>query len=135
MTSLNGMIRIQRVYDFEHDPEKGYAILIDRLWPRGIKKTDLKVSEWMKEIGPSNSLRKWFGHDPANWDEFCEKYREELKEKEDLLMQIKMLEKEHKTIVLLYSAKDEKYNNAVLLKEVLDHLKMGQGRHSKIRQL
>jgi len=113
------MIKLERVYEIEKKPP-GYSILIDRLWPRGIKKEVLKADKWIKDIAPSTPLRKWFGHDPEKWPDFKRKYKEELKEKKAILQEIKALEKAHREITLLYAAKDEKHNNALLLKEVLD---------------
>jgi uncharacterized protein YeaO (DUF488 family) len=114
------MIKLQRIYDFEKHPENGYSVLIDRLWPRGIKKSDLKFDEWMKEVAPSSDLRKWFGHDPDKWKDFKKEYKVELKQHKELIKNIKRLEKEYKTIVLLYAAKDVEHNHALILKEFLD---------------
>jgi uncharacterized protein YeaO (DUF488 family) len=110
-------IRIKRIYE-PYASSDGYRILVDRLWPRGIKKEDAHIDLWMKEIAPSNELRKWFGHIPAKWPKFREKYRQELAENEALP---KLLEAagHHKAITLLYAAKDEEHNDAVVLKEYL----------------
>ena len=112
------MITIRRVYDL---PEIGkhYKIFIDRLWPRGISKEKACWDEWMKEISPSGELRKWFNHDPAKWEQFRQLYRKELTQKPDELIKLKQLEKEFGTLILLYAAKNEKYNNACVLKEFL----------------
>jgi uncharacterized protein YeaO (DUF488 family) len=111
-------IEIKRVYD---PPEKkdGLRILVDRLWPRGLKKEKAGVHEWLKDIAPSDGLRKWFSHDPKKWEEFKRRYFDELREKSDL---IKRLEEKARdpTITFLYSAKDLKYNNAVALKEYIE---------------
>ena len=114
------MILLQRVYDFEKSPEKGYAILVDRLWPRGIKKTDLKFDEWLKDAAPSNDLRKWFRHDPEKWSEFKKEYKKELNKNSELMQKFKRLEKENKRIILLFAAKDPDHNHALILKEFLD---------------
>jgi uncharacterized protein YeaO (DUF488 family) len=74
-------ILIKRAYA-EALPEDGYRVLVDRLWPRGVKKDDLRLDLWAKEIAPSTELRKWFGHDPKRWEEFCSRYKEELKSPE-----------------------------------------------------
>jgi uncharacterized protein YeaO (DUF488 family) len=111
------MVRIRRVYD-EPAVEDGKRILVDRLWPRGIAKEKARIDEWLKEIAPSDELRKWFGHDPALWDEFRERYRRELEAKAELLDQLRGLAKKE-TVTLLFAAKDEEHNNAVVLKEVL----------------
>lgn len=113
------MIVIKRVYENEAK-EANFKILVDRIWPRGIAKDVLNIDEWYKEVAPSTALRKWFGHDPEKWDVFRKKYKAELTGREDLLSEIKELERRHKKITLLYAAKDEKHNNAVVLKELLD---------------
>ena len=114
-------ILIKRTYDA---PERkdGFRILVDRLWPRGLKKEDSRIREWLKDIAPSDGLRKWFSHDPEKWQEFKGRYFKELKEKNDLIKQLKEKAK-GQTITLLYSAKDVKYNNAVALKEYLEREK------------
>jgi uncharacterized protein YeaO (DUF488 family) len=115
------MILIKRIY--EEDAKKAsFKVLVDRIWPRGIAKDEIKIDEWCKEVAPSTALRKWFNHDPEKWEPFREKYKVELNEREDLLSEIKQLERRHKKITLLYAAKDEKRNNAVVLKEVLDSM-------------
>ena len=108
------MRRIKRVYD-EPDRDDGYRILVDRLWPRGLSKEKAKVDLWMKEVAPSNVLRKWFSHDPMKWDDFKKKYEMELNDKDNLMKRIVQMEEEHGTITLLYSAKEEEHNNAVAL--------------------
>ncbi|ANA41526.1 MULTISPECIES: DUF488 domain-containing protein [Geobacter] len=111
------MIRIKRVYD-EPTPEDGKRILVDRLWPRGITKDKARIDEWLKEVAPSDGLRQWFGHDPARWDEFRERYRRELDAKAELLDGLRKLAAGG-TVTLLFAAKDEKHNNAVVLKDIL----------------
>ncbi len=115
------MIRPVRIYDIGNQ-DQTFTILVDRLWPRGISKDRVKVDLWMKEVAPSSKLRKWFGHDPAKWDGFKLKYRQEIMQgdKVQLLSQIKRLEKEKGSISLLYSAKDKEHNNAVVLAEMLE---------------
>jgi uncharacterized protein YeaO (DUF488 family) len=112
------MIKIKRAYQTA-DEKDGFRILIDRLWPRGISKEKAKFDLWLKDIAPSNNLRHWFNHDPKRWDEFQSKYNEELEDKKELLKQIKDLEKDKSTITLVYGAKDEEHNNAVVLINVL----------------
>jgi uncharacterized protein YeaO (DUF488 family) len=112
------MITIKRVYESK-GKEDGCRVLVDRLWPRGLSKEKAAIDIWMKEIGPSNELRKWFNHDPAKWDEFKSKYRDELKGKKDLLVELKNLESEHKKITLLYGARDEQHNQAVVIAKEL----------------
>ncbi|PIC56827.1 hypothetical protein CSV80_13365 [Sporosarcina sp. P12(2017)] len=117
-------VQIKRVYE---DAKKadGMRVLVDRMWPRGVSKEDAQVDEWLKEIGPSEELRQWFNHDPDKFDEFKEKYKEELKnneEQQEELEKLKDYTKEHKKdITLVFGAKDEKNNQAVVLKEILDH--------------
>ncbi len=116
------MIQIKRAYP-EASENDGFRILIDRLWPRGVSKEKLKIDLWINEIAPSSELRKSFGHDPNKWEDFQAKYKEELEEKSDLLTQIKKLEEEHGKLTLIYAAKDEKHNNAVVLLKLLDNHK------------
>lgn len=113
------MIKIKRAYQTT-EAKDGFRILVDRLWPRGISKEKAKLDLWLKDIAPSNELRKWFAHDPKRWKEFQTKYKEELKDKKDLLKEIKDKEKEESTITLVYGAKDEEHNNAVVLRDLLN---------------
>jgi len=116
------MIRIKRVY-CEPSLEDGVRILIDRMWPRGISKERARVVEWRKDLAPTTSLRKWFGHEPAKWTEFRRRYRTELTRSE-IMEELKNLARlsPRKTITLLYSAADEEHNQAVVLKELIDEL-------------
>lgn len=98
------MIRIKRAYD-ESEQNDGYRILVDRLWPRGMSKEKLKIDLWLKEIAPSNELRKSFGHYTQKWDEFRAKYTNELKEKKDLLSLIKQTEQEKGKLTLFMRPK------------------------------
>ncbi len=111
------MIRIKRIYEPPAATD-GRRVLVDRLWPRGVSKDEAKVDEWLKEIAPSNELRTWFGHDPAKWAEFRTRYRDEIKGHGELLDRLRT--EAHKgTVTLLFAAKDEEHNNAVVLKELL----------------
>lgn len=114
------MIRIKRVYS-EPSLRDGIRILIDRVWPRGVTKKRARIDAWRKELAPSTSLRKWFGHDPAKWSGFRKRYRTELMDS-DQTSALKELAKlsRHRTITLLYGAADEEHNQAVFLKELLD---------------
>lgn len=112
------MIKTKRIYE-KPSKEDGWRVLVDRLWPRGMKKEDAHLDVWMKEVAPSDALRKWFGHEPAKWVEFQKKYRSELVEKNELLAELKAMEKKHGTLTLLYGAKDEQHNQAVALAEFL----------------
>jgi len=111
------LIKIKRAYD-EPDINDGVRILVDRLWPRGVKKEDLKLDYWLKEVAPSDELRKWFGHDPDKWPEFRRRYSRELDQNSDRLKTIREAAKQG-TVTLIYSAKDEEHNNASALKEYL----------------
>ena len=114
-------VKLKRVYD---DPQKndGYRILVDRLWPRGVKKEDLPYDLWEKEITASNELRKWFDHEPEKFKQFKSAYIEELLENEetDTFVETVKEEIEDKDVTLLYAAKDEENNHAIILKEFLD---------------
>lgn len=112
------MIKIKRVYE-KMSKDDGFRVLVDRLWPRGMKKEAVHIDLWMKEVAPSDALRKWFGHEPEKWPEFQRKYRAELAKKQELVAQLKKMAKEHETLTLLYGAKDEEHNQAVALAEVL----------------
>ncbi|HEX4542378.1 MAG TPA: DUF488 family protein [Candidatus Acidoferrum sp.] len=112
------MIRIKRVYE-KSAKEDGWRVLVDRLWPRGLKKEDAKIDLWMKEIAPSDALRKSFHHDALKWPIFEKKYKVELTKKKEQLAELKKLEKEHGTLTLLFGAKDEEHNQAAVLAKTL----------------
>ena len=112
------MVRIKRIYE-KPSKEDGARVLVDRLWPRGMKKEAVKIDLWMKDVAPSDALRKTFCHDVKKWPDFQKKYRAELKEKNPLLVELKKLEKEQGTLTLLFGAKDEEHNQAIVLAEVL----------------
>ncbi|HYA11902.1 MAG TPA: DUF488 domain-containing protein [Thermodesulfovibrionales bacterium] len=112
------MIKVKRIYD-PVSPDDGKRILVDRLWPRGIKKDKAKIDEWLKDIAPSNGLRKWFSHDPDKWKEFKNRYIKELKDNSELIERLRAVTKKEK-VTLLFSAKDVEHNNAVVLKEVIE---------------
>lgn len=112
------MIRLKRVYD-DHEPTDGTRFLIERLWPRGIRKADIPLDSWQKDAGPSTDLRKWFSHDPEKWTEFQKKYFSELDERPDAWKPILEAAKGGK-VTLLYSSHDTEHNNAVALKRFLD---------------
>lgn len=116
-------VQIKRVYEKAEEAD-GMRILVDRIWPRGMSKEDADIDEWLKEVGPSKELRQWFDHDADKYEEFKEKYKKELqenKEQKEALEKIKQWTKiQHKDITLIFSAKDEKHNQAAVLKEILD---------------
>lgn len=112
------MIKTKRVYD-RPSRQDGLRVLVDRLWPRGMKKEDAKVDLWLKEVAPSDGLRKWYGHDPEKWPEFRRRYFRELDRKEEEVSRLR--EGRHgRNVTLLYSAREERYNNAAALKEYLE---------------
>ncbi len=112
------MLKIKRIYDSSVKTD-GFRVLVDRIWPRGMSKERAHLDLWMRDIAPSDALRKWFGHDPERWPGFVKKYHRELKRKGDLVRQIRALEKENGTLTLLYSAHDEAFNQAVALRQFL----------------
>ncbi len=111
-------IQIKRAYDPPSRTD-GTRILVDRLWPRGVSKEKLKVDAWMKEVAPSNELRKWYGHEEAKWPEFQKRYFKELKEQPELIAELRKKSHGHK-LTLVYSARDEERNDAVALKKYLE---------------
>lgn len=113
------MFRVKRIYEAAESSD-GYRVLVDRLWPRGVSKEKAKVDLWLKEVSPSDALRKWFGHDPKRWEEFQKRYRDELKKRTAAVGQLAQLEKEHQAITLLYSAHDQEHNQAVALEAYLN---------------
>ena len=112
------MIQLKRVYE-KPSRNDGLRVLVDRLWPRGLTKELAAVDLWLKDVAPSTELRKWFGHDPAKWKEFQVRYRKELREKKDALELLKQKSEEH-TVTLVYGARDEEHNEALVLKSVLE---------------
>jgi uncharacterized protein YeaO (DUF488 family) len=110
-------IRLKRAYEAPA-PDDGTRILIDRLWPRGVKKADAAIDEWMKEIAPSTELRKWFGHDPDRWEEFRRRYQTEIRERTDEFNRLRGLAQRGR-VTLVFSAHDETHNDAVVLKDLL----------------
>lgn len=112
------MIKVKRVYD-DPGPDDGLRYLVDRLWPRGVKKDSLLIDGWLKDIAPSDSLRKWFNHDPDKWKEFCRRYFRELEARPDLWNML-LVKTGNGNITLLFSAKDVQYNNAVALAKFLN---------------
>ena len=111
------MINLKRVYDPASSTD-GTRLLVERLWPRGVTKTSLKVKSWLKDVAPSTELRKWFSHDPAKWDQFCRRYFDELENKPDSWQPILQAARRG-TVTLVYSSHDTEHNNAVALREFL----------------
>src|SRR5688500_8726464 len=112
------MIKAIWIY-YTPETEDVYKILVERMWPRGLKKNDIKSDLWQKDIAPSSAIRKWFNHDQRKWNEFKNRYYEELKDKQKIVKLVLEKAKEG-TITLLYSSKEEKYKNAIALKEYLE---------------
>ena len=108
------MIKLKRVYE-DPSPQDGLRVLVERLWPRGLSKERAAVDLWLKDVAPSPELRKWFGHDPARWEQFQKRYRQELREKKDAVRLLKQKEKKG-TVTLVYAARDEEHNGALVLK-------------------
>jgi uncharacterized protein YeaO (DUF488 family) len=111
------MLQMKRVYE-PPDPGDGHRILVDRLWPRGLSKEKAAVDEWMKEIAPSTELRRWFAHDPEKWAEFQRRYRSELRAQDELVRRIASLGSRG-PVTLVYGARDEEHNDAVVLAAVV----------------
>ena len=110
------MIKIKRAYEAPSAGD-GKRVLVDRIWPRGVTKEEADIDWWAKDVAPSTELRKWFGHDPAKWPEFRERYRKELKGNQELARIGEMAKSG--TLTLVYSAKDEEHNQARVLLELL----------------
>lgn len=113
---MSARVRIKRVYD-PPDPGDGRRVLVDRLWPRGLKKERAKIDRWMKEVAPSDALRRWFAHDPRKWPEFRRRYRAEL-ETNPALEDLMRLAREG-PLTLLYATRDTEHNQARVLQEIL----------------
>ena len=112
-----GNIKLKRAYDSSGSGD-GTRILVDRLWPRGVRKADAAIDLWAKDIAPSTALRKWFGHDPARWLEFRRRYSEEVHRRRDWLDKLRTLARKGR-ITLVFAARDEVHNDAVVLRDVL----------------
>jgi len=112
-----GDVRLKRAYE-PASAADGRRVLVDRLWPRGVTKAKVALDQWMKDIAPSPELRKWFGHDPARWDDFRRRYAEEVRQHPDLLTELRDAARTG-PLTLVYSAHDEAHNDAVVLREVI----------------
>ncbi|MFA9460346.1 DUF488 domain-containing protein [Thiohalorhabdus methylotrophus] len=113
-----GEFRLKRIYETA-EPGDGQRILVERIWPRGMRKDEARLDDWLKEIAPSPELRKWFGHDPEKWPEFKRRYRKELAGRPGLLSDLR--ERAHSgPVTLLFATKDTTHNSAVALREVLE---------------
>lgn len=112
-----GKVKLKRAYD-RPTAGDGTRVLIDRLWPRGVTKADAAIDQWFKDLAPSTALRKWFGHDPARWQEFRRRYAAEVHEHPEMLNQLRTMARRG-TITLVFSAHDELHNDAVVLRDLL----------------
>ncbi len=112
------MIKVKRIYEKAEDTD-GFRVLVDRLWPRGVKKEEAKLDEWLKDIAPSDELRKWFSHDPTKWEEFKKRYRAELSPKGGLLDNL-IEDAQEKDITLLYASRETEHNNVIVLRDILE---------------
>lgn len=117
-------IHLERVYDEvregqEESPPPGPRFLVDRMWPRGVRKSSLEGDEWLKDVAPSSELRGWFGHDPDRFSEFAERYRAELEERPEVLEPILRAARKG-PVTLLYAAKDTEHNHAIVLRDHLE---------------
>ncbi|HEX2667758.1 MAG TPA: DUF488 family protein [Gammaproteobacteria bacterium] len=113
-------LKLKRVY-LKPEPRDGFRVLVDRLWPRGLTKQKARVDRWLRDLAPSNTLRKWYGHDPRRWAGFKRRYRAELKgaRQREALAELKRLRREQNTVTLLFSSREERFNNAAALKVFL----------------
>ncbi len=112
-------IRLKRIYE-PAAANDGTRVLVDRLWPRGLPRSKAEIDLWLKDVAPSSDLRRWFGHDPKRWSEFRRRYKAELVSASEELKKLRHLAR-HGRLTLLYGARDEEHNQAVVLKEVLSH--------------
>jgi uncharacterized protein YeaO (DUF488 family) len=117
---MKPIVAIKRIYE-EAEARDGYRVLVDRLWPRGVKKEAAGIDEWVKGLAPTTELRKWFGHSPALWSDFQHRYKAELEENE-LVAEFIKKHKGKALITLLYGAKDDQHTHAIVLQRYLEHL-------------
>lgn len=117
MRGLDMAVRIKRAYE-PADPSDGVRVLVDRYWPRGLAREQAHIDNWLRNVAPSDSLRRWFGHDPVKWPEFRRRYLEELARGSAALTQLRRLAQSG-DLTLVYAARDQEHNNAVVLVEWL----------------
>lgn len=117
--TVEDRIHVKRIYD-EPSSSDGVRVLVDRLWPRGVRKEDADIDIWMKDIAPSTELRRWFGHDPDKWTEFRSRYKAELKDHKDLTDQLLELSAKKDGVTLLYGARDTRHAHPLVIKSVLE---------------
>lgn len=119
MSSAKTDVRIKRPYDAPEGAD-GYRVLVDRLWPRGVSRESAMIDEWNRELAPSSELRKWFGHDPARFDEFTQRYEAELDAQRPQLAELRKRARKE-PVTLIYAAKDAEHNHALVLAGALRH--------------
>jgi uncharacterized protein YeaO (DUF488 family) len=119
MTKEHCRIELKRAY-LPPSPQDGARVLVDRLWPRGLRKSEAGIDRWLKDLAPSTELRRWFGHDPARWDEFQRRYKEQLAHQAALLGELRAMAKAG-PVTLVFAARDELHNEAVVLRDILSH--------------
>jgi uncharacterized protein YeaO (DUF488 family) len=112
-------ILLKRAYD-PAGKEDGFRVLVERLWPRGLSKARAHVDLWFRDAGASTELRKWFGHDPEKWEEFRRRYHDEIRDRRDVVEELRHVLHDHDTVTFLFAAHDEEHNNAVALKEFIE---------------
>jgi uncharacterized protein YeaO (DUF488 family) len=110
-------VRLKRAY-LPPSPEDGIRVLVDRIWPRGLAKSQAAIDRWLKDLAPSTELRRWFGHDPSRWDEFRRRYEAELAHHAELLDELRALSRQQ-PVTLVFAARDELHNQAVVLRDIL----------------
>lgn len=111
-------VRTKRAYD-PAEPDDGYRVLIDRLWPRGVRKDAARIDEWAREVSPSDELRRWYGHDPAKFEEFARRYRAELADQADTIKALRDRAR-HETVTIVFGARDAPHSNAAVLAPLLE---------------
>ncbi len=111
------MIKLKRIY-IKPEKSDGFRILVDRLWPRGVSKGKAALDLWLKDITPSDKLRKWFGHDPKKWETFQKKYKSEIMANKESFSQLRGIIKKKRNITLLYASRDGEHNEAIVLKNL-----------------
>jgi uncharacterized protein YeaO (DUF488 family) len=117
---MSARVWIRRAYE-PRTRNDGYRVLVDRLWPRGISKTDAALDDWVPNVAPSAELRRWFGHDPRRWDEFRRRYRDELADQALEVTRL-VVRAKRRRLTLVFGARDTAHNNAVALREVIEEL-------------
>lgn len=124
-------VQTKRAYE-PPSPNDGYRVLVDRLWPRGCRKEDLLLDAWLKDLGPSDDLRTWFAHDPERWQEFQQRYRQELRAKDrQTLLHDLARRASGGMLTLVYAAKDSTHSNAAVLKPMIERMSTGPGRYRR----